>query len=593
MKKKILTTLATGAVATTTTVGLIAILEARLEKDIYPQIKPEALLKKVGEVTADDIVFYYKDKKIDPQDYGVTILSYGYNDVNGVGVADVKYNFTGKIKRRDISLDFETTGFRTAKDDLNDSNVVGLGDKDLTAAHFSEKINELNQEAGQDQSKLLKLAKMLIGNMLNQDQYDYHFSDITYDENENVTFRVRATYKLEPKDSFEREIKIPASKFLAQKTHEENLANDYKKLSDEVAQWINDNLGPEKYSRDIKKPLEKVKKETDSQALPNKANPPAEKTIIAARNQLQKAFDKAKVDKAIFDLEEKQAELKHYDINHLENNPNARRVIKHALDNFSRSNISPEDVENVPTYKKFIQKLDDALTTAKQIQAAKEKYDEELKNKFQPEHFGIDNETKDEYENAVQKIVNDLNEAQQQELTPEQAIEKYEQAQQALSDLKTRFNDRRQSAIDEYEQALNDLNTSKEALHGIDRYAKLEKDTEDLINAKNISVDKANNYANTTIANIIAQTRALNEFNNSIPAAKEALDKASENYDQALERVNNLKNDPKYAEFKAELETKIKEQTDAIAKNITDKTIDVEKYNNAAAALQAILIKGA
>ncbi|QBF34517.1 hypothetical protein EG856_01065 [Mycoplasmopsis phocirhinis] len=593
MKKRILTTLVLGATAATTTAGVVATLELNLEKDIQPQISSQALQKKVGELKAEDINFYYKGKRIDPSQYGVTISSLNFDKVNGVGISSVNYNFSGRVRRRDISVDFQTSGFATAKDDLNDSKVVGIGDSNLTASHFVEKINELNKKAVQDQNEALNLAKTLIGGMPNQDQYNYQFSEINYDESENVSFKVKASYKLQPNDNFERTITIPASQFLAQKQHNENLANEYKELSEQVQQWINDNLGPEKYAHDVKNPLEKVKQTQDKLALPNVDNPPSENTIIAAKKALQEAFDKAKVAKAVFDLEQKQTQLRDYEINNLANNPNAQRVIEQALANFSRSNIPDEDVNNVAKYNEFIQNLDNALKTATQIQDAKDNFDEELKNKFQPSHFGVDNKTKDDYENRVQAIINNLNAEQAKNLDPQQAIKAYEDAKNGLAQLKQNFDSTRKDVIAQYEQALANLNTSKQAMDNIGQYAKLQKDIEDLVKAKNISVDKANNYANTTLENISEQTKALNDFNESIPAQKMALDEAKQNYDEALQRVTQLKDDPKYADFKADLETLINDQTAKIAQDITDKTIDVAKYNNAAAALQAILIKGA
>ncbi|MBU4693591.1 hypothetical protein KQ878_01680, partial [Mycoplasma zalophidermidis] len=71
MKKilKTITTLASSATATATIIALI-------DNKIQAKLKSGSENKKVGSITSDDIIFIYKGKNINPDDYVLDNISY-------------------------------------------------------------------------------------------------------------------------------------------------------------------------------------------------------------------------------------------------------------------------------------------------------------------------------------------------------------------------------------------------------------------------------------------------------------------------------------------------------------------------------------
>ncbi|MBU4690044.1 hypothetical protein KQ873_03280 [Mycoplasma zalophidermidis] len=371
------------------------------------------------------------------------------------------------------------------------------------------------------------------------------------------------------------------------------MANNYKKLSDQVAVWMDEHLKNPKYLTKITNPLKNVKQIQDQRALPNKQQPPIETIILDAHKKLYEAFETAKLNKAKFDLNDKEVELHDFDVNNLANNVLAHKIINDALDNYSLKNIKDKDQKNIDVYNEYIKNLDKALELAKTINTAKNNYDFEYLNRYDESHFGQDEKSKNEYNNKAKEIVNKLNNKLNSNPSNDEIINAYISAQNELVKLKNIFKDNRTRVINDYESALKVLNNSKDLMNNIDKYAKLQNDTVNVVIQSNKSVDKENNYNATTLENIIAKTNELNEFNSSLSGKKQELDQAFENYSQALTTANELKQKPKYADVKAEVEKWINDVTKQIQEHVTNKTNDVETYNNAEKALEAVLVQTA
>ncbi|QJR43733.1 hypothetical protein HLA87_03010 [Mycoplasma miroungigenitalium] len=576
MKKIILKSLTTGAAAATAVVTAVALIDTKIQA----KLKSGSELKKAGSITADDISFVFKGETIDKKDYKIESITHDIiTTENGKKIARVHVNATIKQNNKDVKLDYEFTGFKTAEDDLF-GDVITKGDSEQTANEF---VTSMKQNPSFDK---------LISNLNNSNEYNYEFSDFKIDEKENVAFHVKITYKNNPQDIAERELAIDAQNFLSQAKRNEELANAYKKLSDEVAKWMSQNFTDAKYSH-LKADLTNIKNAQDLRALPNPQHPPVENVILDATKKLQDAFQKAQLDKAKYDLNAKEQELRDFDVNNLANSPIAHKIIEKALENYSTSVIKPEDKDNIARYQDYESKLNEALIQAKAINEAKKAYDTELNNKNDDAHFGIDEKTKNEYNEAVGKILDALNNKLESQPSPEEVIKAYAQAQKQLKELKDSFKDKRTSIIDQYEKALANVNSSIEAMNEIDKYAKLQNDTNNVVIQSNKSVDKENNYNATTLENIIAKTNELNELNSSLSVKKQELDQAFENYSQALTTANKLKEKPEYASVIAELEKWINDVTTRIQQHASNKTNDVKTYINAEKALKAVLVQAA
>ncbi|MBU4689955.1 hypothetical protein KQ873_02815 [Mycoplasma zalophidermidis] len=233
------------------------------------------------------------------------------------------------------------------------------------------------------------------------------------------------------------------------------------------------------------------------------------------------------------------------------------------------------------------------MELAKTINTAKNNYDLEYLNRYDESHFGLDEKSKNEYNNKVKEIVNKLNNELNSNPSNDKIINAYSKAEHELINLKNTFRDNRAKVINNYETALETLIKSRELMNNIDRYSKLINDITNISNNANKSVDRENNYQLTTIENIVKNTAKLVKLNNSLANEKQALDGAFKNYIDALETVKRLKNNPKYSNLTQQLETSITKITNQINQNIADKDIDVEKYDDAAIALKAILVQAA
>ncbi|MBU4689807.1 hypothetical protein KQ873_01985, partial [Mycoplasma zalophidermidis] len=163
MKKilKTITTLASSATATATIIALI-------DNKIQAKLKSGSENKKVGSITSDDIIFIYKGKNINPDDYVLDNISYDLiNTKNDKKIARVKFLLKTKLNDKDYKSNFEFTGFKTAEDDLFSDEVKTKGNSSLTAAEF---VRNMQQKATYDE---------LLNNLNNSNEYNYEFSDFS------------------------------------------------------------------------------------------------------------------------------------------------------------------------------------------------------------------------------------------------------------------------------------------------------------------------------------------------------------------------------------------------------------------------------
>ncbi|MCT4470006.1 hypothetical protein, partial [Mycoplasma sp. HS2188] len=319
-------------------------------------------------------------------------------------------------------------------------------------------------------------------------------------------------------------------------------------------------------------------------------------------NELEQSLSqfkqKANLAKEAFDqLEseiEKTKELNNnlYNQNNDENsltNPQAYNLIKDAITDNLTSTVPENDVLNPTVYKNKVDALKQAIEKANEINEAKKAYDTELNNKAT-----IDDslpETQDWYKKEIAKIAQTLSNTlvtltnTRDQNYVANVKKAYSDAENALEQLKTQI--ALKSAQEKHRQAVQKLKDAQNEL-GVDSNPQLKglnKQINDLIDQSEQAV-KTNAtptpYEGVSIETLDDQSKILNDFTATIDEKVSEINKAKELYDNAVKKLDQLKDDPKYAGEQAELEKVKTDANDVITAAQNNETIGGQTYKDQA-----------